>query len=537
MLTRVDEAVKSSKTIFPPPTPYSLLEFLSLSVFTPFFSLIVDCGGFPGKAFIVFASKISGGTPMALKVFNTLGRKKMLFKPLEKGKVRMYACGPTVYDLPHVGNYRSFFMSDLIRRFLEYSGFEVKLVMNITDIDDKTIRRSAEEGVSLKEFTRKYEKVFKDGLDALNIKPATIYPRATETIPQMIQLVKKLEENGIAYDRKDAVYYNISKFKDYGKLSGVDLKKMKTGATVSVDEYDKNNPRDFALWKKSTPEELERPEICFDSPWGKGRPGWHLECSTMSMQHLGETIDVHTGGVDLIFPHHENEIAQSEGATGKPFVKYWLHGEHLLVDGTKMSKSKGNYFTLTDLLEKYSSHEIRYLFLSTHYRDKLDYTKEKMENAVQGAEKISNALETLDFLIENAVKQDSPENKKLEAKLEERGKEFVQAMNDDFDSPLALKTIHSMFTDVFKYTETTKDKKTLERARKVLKQLLSVLGLFEKEREEELEPELMRLIKEREKAREQKNWERADEIRQELRQKGVLLDDFPEGTKWRRVKK
>lgn len=473
---------------------------------------------------------------MALQVYNTLGRKKMPFKPLHPGKVLMYSCGPTVYDLPHIGNYRTFFTTDILYRYLEYKGFEIKLVMNITDIDDKTIKRSSEEGTSLKEFTRKYEKVFFDGLDALNIKRASLYPRATETIPEMIALIKKLVDNGFAYDRKDAVYYDISKFKDYGKLSGVDLSKMKSGATVDVDEYDKEQPGDFALWKKSTPEELNRPEICFDSPWGKGRPGWHIECSAMSTNSLGETIDIHVGGVDLIFPHHENEIAQSEGATGKPFVLYWLHGEHLLVDGAKMSKSKGNYFTLTDLLKKYSCDEIRYLFLSTHYRDKLNYTESAMENAVQGAEKIENALETLEFTLENASEGAGPDDKQFLSLLEKHKKAFVEAMDDDFDTPRALKTVHSLVTDIFKYQETGKNKTVLVKARRTLMELLSVLGLFEKmPKKEKLTKEEESLIKEREEARKNKDWKRADEIRDELKRQGILLDDFPEGTKWKRV--
>ncbi|MCD4739640.1 cysteine--tRNA ligase [archaeon] len=468
---------------------------------------------------------------MVLKVYNTLGRKKQEFVPLCKGKVLMYSCGPTVYDLPHIGNYRTFLTTDIIHRYLSYKGFDVKLVMNITDIDDKTIKRSAEQSMTLKKFTRKYEKVFFDGLDALNIKRAMLYPRATETIPEMIALIQTLVDKGFAYDRKDAVYYDISKFSGYGKLSGVDLSQMKTGATVAVDEYDKENPSDFALWKKSSEEELKRPEICFDSPWGKGRPGWHIECSCMSKSALGETIDIHVGGVDLIFPHHENEIAQSEAASGKPFVHYWLHGEHLLVDGAKMSKSKGNYFTLTDLLAKYCGDELRYLFLSTHYRDKLNYTEQSMQNASQGYKKLKNALETLEFKIENA--EERPEDLEFIKALETRKKEFLDAMDDDFNAPKALKTVHSLASDIFKYDG--KSRASLIKARRVLVELLSVLGLFEKEEESVLSAEESSLIKEREQARVNKDWAHADELREELKKRGILLDDMPEGTKWKRV--
>lgn len=471
---------------------------------------------------------------MSIRVYDTMQRKKVPFEPMEPGKVLMYSCGPTVYDLPHIGNYRTFLTTDMIRRYLEYRGFDVTLVMNITDIDDKTIRRSAEEQMGLKAFTQKYEKVFKDGLKALNIKPATMYPRATETVPEMIELVQTLIDKGFAYEREDAVYFDIGKFHDYGKLSGVDLKKMKSGARVDVDEYDKEHPGDFALWKKSTPEELKREDVCFDSPWGKGRPGWHIECSTMSMQHLGKTIDVHVGGVDLIFPHHENEIAQSECATGETFVKYWLHGEHLLVNGAKMSKSKGNYFTLTDLLEKYSGDELRYFFLSTHYRDKLNYTEQAMSNAAKGAQKLKNALETLDFLIEKSVEGEGDEGFVLE--LEEMKKEFVEAMDDDFDTPRALKTIHSMASEVFKYMEQGRDKRVLVKARRELMELLSVLGLFERlPKPEPLSEEERALVTEREKARAEKNWSKADEIRDLLKEKGIELDDFPGGTRWKRL--
>ncbi|RLG43183.1 MAG: cysteine--tRNA ligase, partial [Thermoproteota archaeon] len=302
-----------------------------------------------------------------MKVYNTLGKSLQDFVPLEDKKVKMYSCGPTVYGLPHIGNYRSFFTADIMHRYLEYRGYDVTWVMNITDIDDKTIRDSAAAGMGLKEFTEKYTQVFLDGLDSLHILHPDILPKATEHIPEMIALVQKLVDKGIAYQVGGSIYYSIRKFPDYGKLSQVDLEGLEAGHRVDVDEYGKDEPNDFVLWKASTQEEISR-GITFDSPWGRGRPGWHIECSAMSTKYLGQPFDIHTGGIDLVFPHHENEIAQSEGAHGKDMAKYWLHCAHLIVDGRKMSKSKGNWFTLTGLLKKYDADSIRYFFLETHYR-------------------------------------------------------------------------------------------------------------------------------------------------------------------------
>ncbi|MCK4326876.1 MAG: cysteine--tRNA ligase [Candidatus Diapherotrites archaeon] len=466
-----------------------------------------------------------------MKFFNTLGREKQEFKPLRDGEVTLYACGPTVYALPHIGNFRSFFFADTLHRYLEYKGYKVKFAMNITDIDDKTIRDSKEAGVSLKEFTDKYTKVFFEGLDALNIKRADFYPKATENIPEMIDLVQHLLDKELAYIVNGSVYYSIHKFPDYGKLSGMDLGQLEHGHRVDVDEYEKDAPGDFAVWKAASAEEIER-KIFFDTPWGKGRPGWHIECSAMSRKELGQPFDIHTGGVDLIFPHHENEIAQSEGAYGEKFVNYWLHGEHLSVDGRKMSKSKGNYFTLTDLLEKYSYNEIRYLFLSTHYRDKLNYTEPAMKNAASGAAKLELALQNLDFFIANA--KEGKEDKEFLATVEKRKTEFNEAMDDDLDTPRALRAIHELVSDIYRYE--AKEKKALEKAKESLRTLLHVFGLFEKEGEREaLGEALMAKIKEREAARAAKDFEKADSIRDELKKKGVLLDDFPEGTRWRRA--
>lgn len=466
-----------------------------------------------------------------MKVFNTLGRKVQELVPIHENEVRIYSCGPTVYGLPHIGNFRTFFFTDIVHRYLEYKGYKVTLVMNITDIDDKTIRDSAKEKMSLKDFTEKYTKVFFDGLDALNILRADEYPKATETIPEMIDIIQHLLDKEIAYIVNGSVYYSIHKFPEYGKLSGMDISQLEHGHRVDVDEYEKDEPGDFALWKASSQEEIKR-EIFFDAPWGKGRPGWHIECSAMGPKYLDSPMDIHIGGVDLIFPHHENEIAQFEGAYNKEFVRYWVHGEHLVVNGRKMSKSKGNYFTLIELLEKYNYNEVRYLFLSTHYRDKLNYTENSMDNATNGVAKLELALQNLDFFIANA--KSGKEDTKFLKTVALRQKEFEEAMDNDFDTPKALRVIHELVSDIYKYEG--KEKKTLVKAKKTLLSLLHTFGLFEKEGEREpLPDELIQKIKDREKARAAKDFTTADKIRNELKKKGILLDDFPEGTRWRRA--
>ncbi len=469
---------------------------------------------------------------MTLKVFNTLTRKKEVFKPIHKGEVRMYTCGPTVYGPPHIGNMRSFLMGDLIRRYLEYIGYKVKYVMNLTDIDDKTIRDSKKAGLSLKEFTEKYTKVFFKSLDMLNIKKATFYPIATENVQGMIKITKTLVEKGYAYVKSGSVYYDISKFKDYGKLSKIDLSSIKVGATVDVDEYDKDNPQDFALMKKSTDEEVKR-GIYYDSEWGNVRPGWHIECSVMSMKHLGETLDIHTGGVDLIFPHHENEIAQSEAYTEKKFVNYWMHGEHLLVDGQKMSKSLGNYFTLEDIVEKFSPEVVRYMFVSTHYRKKLNYTDEFAENAKRNYEKLKETFDRINFFLKSADTKKTKLDDKLLKKLPKIKKKFIDAMDNDLNTPLALRVLHELSKEINKYLEKGKNKNVLKKSLKLFQEFSDVFGLNFKEEKKKLSKDVEKLIQEREKSRKNKNWKRADAIRDQLRKMGILIEDTPEGVKWK----
>lgn len=463
-----------------------------------------------------------------LQVYNTLTRRKEVFKPLKEGEVSIYACGPTVYSMPHIGNYRTFLMTDNIVRTLEYLGYKVKLVMNITDIDDKTIRDSKAAGMSLKDFTDKYTAEFFKGLDMLNIKRALAYPRATENVGGMIELAKKLIDKGLAYEKGGSVYYRISAFPDYGKLSKLDFNKIKVGASVDVDEYDKDNPRDFALLKASTPEEIER-GIYYDSPWGKIRPGWHIECSVMAMNCFGPTLDMHLGGVDLIFPHHENEIAQSEGATGKPFACNWIHGEHLIVEGEKMSKSKGNIFTLPEIVEKYGGEVVRFMFLSVHYRKKLDYSDTFAENAKNNYLKLKETLENLEFTLANAEETAYPEDNEVLKAIPELETQFREALEDDFNTPKAITVFKELSRTANKYLESGKNQQVLERLYSLYRQFSNVLGLFSESRKKKIPEEVMKLVDERENARKKKDWAVSDAIRDKIKSLGYIVQDTKEG--------
>lgn len=463
-----------------------------------------------------------------LQVYNTLKRRKDVFKPLKEGEVSIYACGPTVYSMPHIGNYRTFLMTDNIVRTLEYLGYKVKLVMNITDIDDKTIRDSKAAGMSLKDFTDKYTAEFFKGLDMLNIKRASAYPRATENVGGMIELAQKLIDKGLAYEKGGSVYYRISAFPDYGKLSKLDFDKIMVGASVDVDEYDKDNPRDFALLKASTPEEVER-GIYYESPWGKIRPGWHIECSVMAMNCFGPTLDMHLGGVDLIFPHHENEIAQSEGATGKPFACNWVHGEHLIVEGEKMSKSKGNIFTLPEIVEKYGGEVVRFMFLSVHYRKKLDYSDAFAENAKNNYLKLKETLENLEFALANAEDTAYPEDSEVLKALPEFETQFREALEDDFNTPKAITVFKELSRTANKYLESGKNRQVLERLHFLYRQFSDVLGLFAESGKVQIPQEVMKLVEERENARKKKDWAVSDAIRDKIKSLGYIVQDTKEG--------
>ncbi len=477
-----------------------------------------------------------------MKIFNTLSREIEEFFPLEGNTVRIYACGPTVYAMPHVGNFRSFFLADLVKRYLIFCGYQVILCMNITDIDDKTIRDSEKEDIKLEEFTEKYSYEFFRGLKMLNILPAEIYPRATDHIPNMLDLIEKLEKNGYAYEKDGSVYFNIKKMKKYGHLSKIDLANLEIGKSVDVDEYDKENPIDFVLWKKSSDKEKER-NIFWETKWGPGRPGWHIECSAMSMKYLGDTFDIHLGGVDLIFPHHENEIAQSVCATGKPFVKYWIHGGHLIVEGKKMSKSAGNYFTLDEIMNKFDVNVIRYFFMSRKYRDTLNYSEKGIQTVVANVDRLRSTLGSLTSILsttdlsETATIFRNDVEKELMFEIDHEYKGFITAMNNDLDTPLALQTLIRMSHSLNVYlTSEEKNLVVLQQATTKFKQLLGVFGLFDDimiESNTTLVPELMNLIIEvRKDLRAKKHFEFADKIRSELIDRGIQLKDTPQGTTW-----
>jgi cysteinyl-tRNA synthetase len=460
--------------------------------------------------------------------FNTLTRKKEKFVPLEEGKVRIYTCGPTVYDYAHIGNFRTFVFQDLLRRWLEYRGFKVIQVMNITDVDDKTIRGARKRNIPLREYTDYYMKAFFEDIEALNLEKAEYYPRATEHIPEMVELIKRLMEKGYAYRGEDgSIYYDISKFKDYGKLSKLKIEELKPGARVKVDEYGKEEARDFALWKAWDEEDGD---VFWETEIGKGRPGWHIECSTMAMKYLGETIDIHSGGVDLIFPHHENEIAQSEAATGKPFARYWLHSEHLLVEGRRMAKRYGNFYTLRDLIKRgYDPKAIRYLLMSTHYRQQLNFTFEGLEAAKGAVDRLTTFVRRL---LETDGAGCGEEIKRLMAEVQKR---FESAMDDDLNISVALAALFDFVRDVNKLMDENRlSRKEAEEVYDLMMKFDKVLGVIgEVKAEEKLPPEAEELIRRREEARKAKDWATADRIREQLRAMGIILEDTPQGVKWR----
>ena len=463
-----------------------------------------------------------------LRFFNTLTRKKEKFVPLEKRKVKIYTCGPTVWDFAHIGNFRTFVFQDLLRRWLEYRGFKVTQAMNITDVDDRTIKGSRKENIPIRQYTERYTKAFFEDLEALNIERAEHYPKATEHILGMVALIKKLIEKGYAYKGEDgSVYYAISKFEDYGKLSKIKIEELKPGARVKVDEYGKEKAYDFALWKAWDEEDGD---VFWETEIGKGRPGWHIECSTMAMKYLGETLDIHSGGVDLIFPHHENEIAQSEAVTGKEFARCWLHSEHLLVQGRRMAKRFGNFYTLRDLVAKgYDPMAIRYLLMSTHYRQQLNFTFEGLNAAKSAVDRLTNFVERLH-------EADGKEcGEKIEVLMGDVKKNFDEALDDDLKISVALASLFDFIREVNKLIDD--DALSKEEAEKTydltmgFDRVLGVIG--EAKREEKLPKEAEELIQKREEARKTENWKKADKIREQLKAMGVILEDTPQGVKWK----
>jgi len=471
-------------------------------------------------------------TAMVLKVFNTLGRRKEEFVPLHPGEVRMYVCGPTVYDYIHIGNARAFVVADVVRRYLEYKGFRVKYVSNITDIDDKMINRARETGLTVQELGEIYSDAYFEDIAKLNVKKPDVTPRATQHIPEIIEAVETLIEKGYAYVADGDVYFDVSKFEEYGKLSGNKAEALKMGARIEVNPK-KRSPADFALWKGWKPGEPG-----WHSPWGKGRPGWHIECSTMAQKYLGETLDIHMGGKDLIFPHHENEIAQAEAATGKPFVRYWLHNEWLTVEGEKMSKSLGNFITVRDALKMCSPTVLRFFLISAHYRSPLDFNREALKTVEGNLERLLRALERLNDLPE----RDSctSEDEKLLFKVEEAKKRFEEAMDDDFNTPLAISTLFSIARSINNYADAneTIGKPVKKQIFKTFTSLLDVLGIEWSVEKKEIdstglvEDLISTLIDVRNEMRKRKEWEIADSIRDKLRKIGVILEDTPQGTRW-----
>ena len=444
-----------------------------------------------------------------MQVFNSLTRRNEELKPLEANEIRLYTCGPTVYNYAHIGNFRAYAFEDVLRRVVQFNGMTIRQVMNLTDVDDKTIRGANAAGVKLTDYTKTYKDAFFADLKKLNIQSAEVYPAATDHIPEMIALVGKLVEKGVAYKSEDgSVYFNVHKFPGYGKLAHIDFDHQQTGARCAADEYDKENVGDFALWKAW--EESDGP-VGWDSPWGKGRPGWHIECSAMSMKYLGETFDLHTGGIDNLFPHHENEIAQAEAATGKPFVKTWMHCAHLRVNGEKMSKSAGNFFTLRDLIEKgYTGREIRYVLINAHYRQGLNFAFSALDDA-------RKSLARIDACVEKATAGEAPEWAK--ARLDE----FTAAVNDDLNMPKAFAALFELVRD----TNSHGGGPVLD----VFKRMDEVLGVifFGKAEKTEVPAEVQALLDKRADARKAKDWALSDKLRDEIAAMGWLVKDSREG--------
>lgn len=466
-----------------------------------------------------------------MQIYNSLTRKKEEFKPIHEGKVGIYACGPTVYNYFHIGNARPFITFDVLRRQLEREGYQVTFVQNFTDIDDKMIRRANEEGITVKELADRFIKEYFVDAQALGIRPATVHPKATEHISEIINLISKLIQNGHAYAVPSGdVYYRVTAFPGYGKLSGQSVEDREMGASERLDvETDKENPADFALWKAQKPG-----EPAWDSPWGKGRPGWHIECSAMSMKYLGESFDIHCGGKDLLFPHHENEIAQSEGATGRPYVHYWMHNGFINVDNQKMSKSLNNFFTVRDIAKEYDLEAVRLFMLSAHYRSPINFSREQIEAANNSLNRLYTARDNLVF------QRDHGENRPLNQletdfcdRVKEYEKKFDAAMDDDLNTADALGVIFEMVKDANVVVQQGCASEAADKALESLNALCEVLGLLSREKDD-LTNEVRRMVAERAEARRNKDWKRSDELRDAIRAAGYILEDTKQGQKVRK---
>lgn len=459
-----------------------------------------------------------------MRIFNTLTREKDEFKPITEGEVKIYACGPTVYNYIHIGNARPLCVFDVLRRYFEWRGYKVSFVQNFTDIDDKLIKRANEESSTVPEIAERYIKEFWTDADGLNVKHATVNPRATENIEQIQSIISVLVEKGYAYQSGGDVYYRAKKFSGYGKLSHQPLEDLEAGARIDVTEV-KEDPMDFCLWKGAKPG-----EPYWDSPWGKGRPGWHIECSAMACRYLGKTIDIHCGGLDLIFPHHENEIAQSEAANGCEFAHYWMHNGFINVDNHKMSKSLGNFFTVRDVAEKYGYEPIRYMMVSCQYRSPINYSYEVIEQAKNSLERLYTCRDNIDFALKNAA-----DGGEVPEFIEKRRQEFITAMDDDLNTADALAAIFMLVRDINTLIAEGAGKASLEACADMFDQLTGVLGLVYNRKTEALDSDIEALIEQRTAARKAKDFKTADEIRDKLKAMGIVLEDTPQGVKWTRA--
>lgn len=463
-----------------------------------------------------------------MKLYNTLTRRKEEFIPITSGEIKLYACGPTVYNYFHIGNARTFMVFDAMRRYFQYRGYKVIFVQNFTDIDDKIINKAKEENLTSQEVSEKYiQEYFKDA-ESLGIKRADIHPKVTENIKEIIDFIAELINKGFAYEVAGDVYFDVSKYPDYGKLSKQSLKDLHTGVRVEVNQQ-KKSPLDFVLWKAAKPEEPS-----WESPWGLGRPGWHIECSAMAQKYLGETIDIHGGGGDLVFPHHENEIAQSEACSGKPFANYWLHVGYLNVDNKKMSKSLNNFFTPREIAEEFDLESLRFFMLSAHYGNPVNFSREQLEAANSALERLYNAKNNLLHLLENTEEKapQEKESKVLEGILQYREK-FIEVMDDDFNTADGIAVIFDLVRDINTNISLTSAKSIIQAALDLLNELTGVLGLLNKDKEA-LDQEIEDLIQQRQQARKDKNYQLADEIRDKLKNMDIILEDTPQGVKWRR---
>lgn len=458
-----------------------------------------------------------------MKIFNTLTRQKDEFVPINKGEVKIYACGPTVYNYIHIGNARPLCVFDTLRRYLEWRGNKVDFVQNFTDIDDKLIKRANEENTTVTDVAERYIKEFWTDAKGLNIREATVHPRATENIEQIQNIIKTLIDKGYAYCSGGDVYYRAKKFAEYGKLSHQPLEELEAGARIDVTEI-KEDPMDFCLWKAAKPG-----EPFWESPWGNGRPGWHIECSAMAGRYLGKTIDIHCGGLDLIFPHHENEIAQSEAANGCEFAHYWMHNGFINVDNHKMSKSLNNFFTVRDVAERYGYEPIRYMMVSCQYRSPINYSAEVIEQAKNSLERLYTCRDNIDFALKNAA-----DGGEIPAFIEQRKQEFTDAMEDDLNTADALAAVFMLVRDINTAISAGAGKQALKAFAEVFDELTCVLGLVYNRRTETLDSEIEELIEKRTEARKNKDFKTADEIRDKLKEMGIILEDTPQGVKWTR---